>query len=109
MKPRLEPPALVSALILMAVKDPVAANTLQEAAQADGIAVLEVSSVNEALQLPPIGSTFADHSRVGTRRPDDCRAVHERYAKKSANDVPILVVADQEEIFAQTKLWLRDG
>ena len=42
-------PALVSPLLLMAVKDPVAANTLREAAQADDIAVLEAGSVNEAL------------------------------------------------------------
>ena len=40
---------MVSPSLLMAVKDPVAANTIREAAQADDIDVLEFRSVNEAL------------------------------------------------------------
>ena len=41
--------ASIGALLLMAVKDPAAASTIREAAQADDIAVLESDGFNEAL------------------------------------------------------------
>ena len=42
-------PVSMSTLLLMVVKDPVAANTIREAAQADDLDVLELGSLNEAM------------------------------------------------------------
>ena len=84
-------PALVSPLLLMAVKDPVAASTIREAAQADDIALLEVESADEALATaqPVRPSLIIIEAGQGDVDPDK--------GSGPANDVPILVVAEKEE------------
>lgn len=98
-------PALVSPLLLMAVKDPVAANTLREAAQADDIAVLESGSVNEALATARSVQPSLIILEWGLSDVDSLERVH-GMGNEPANDVPILVVADQEDMLAWTKLAL---
>jgi phosphoribosyl 1,2-cyclic phosphodiesterase/DNA-binding response OmpR family regulator len=88
--------ALVSPLVLMAVKDPIAANTIREAVQADDIALVEVESASEALitaqSVRPsliiieAGQSDADPGKEG----------------RSTNDIPILVVAEKEKALAWT-------
>jgi len=88
--------ALVSLLVLMAVKDPIAANTIREAVQADDIALVEVESANEALTtaqsvrpsliIIEAGQSDADPGKGG----------------RSTNDIPILVVAEKEKALAWT-------
>ena len=84
-------PALVSPLLLMAVKDPVAASTIREAAQADDIALLEVKSADEAMATaePVRPSLIIIEAGRGDVDPDK--------GSGPANDVPILVVAEKEE------------
>lgn len=101
----LNEPALVSPLLLMAVKDPVAANTLREAAQADDIAVLESGSVNEALATARSVQPSLIILEWGLSDVDSLERV-QGMGNEAANDVPILVVADQEEMLAWTKLAL---
>jgi DNA-binding response OmpR family regulator len=89
----------------MAVKDPVAANTLREAAQADDIAVLESGSVNEALATARSVQPSLIILEWGLSDVDSLERV-QGMGNEPANDVPILVVADQEEMLAWTKLAL---
>jgi DNA-binding response OmpR family regulator len=82
---------------LVAVKDPIAANTIREAVQADDIALVEVESASEALitgqSVRPsliiieAGQSDADPGKEG----------------RSTNDIPILVVTAKEEALAWTK------
>ena len=97
--------ALASPILVMAVKDPDAAMTIREAAQADGITVLELGSVDEVLATagsvhPALiilernrGDTIASCTRDGFE-----------------GDVPIIVVADEEEEIPSAKVaitgWL---
>jgi phosphoribosyl 1,2-cyclic phosphodiesterase len=97
-------PVSMSPLLLMAVKDPVAANTIREAAQADDLDVLELGSLKEALAtarsvessliIVEWGHGDADHVLELSKRADGAR---------SANDVPIMVVANEEHALAWTK------
>ena len=88
-------PAVVSPLLLMAVKDPVAANTIRDAAQADDITVLEARSVNEALasaqSLQP--SLIVLEPERGY---DDAFALCMRACRTENGCPPIIVVADKE-------------
>ena len=95
-------PALVSTLILMAVADPVAVGTIKEAAEADGIAVVEVGSAKEALVAIPAVQPSLMILEWGC----DADAL-EQFMRDvrggPANDMPILIVADEEKSFAQTE------
>jgi phosphoribosyl 1,2-cyclic phosphodiesterase len=100
----LNTPALATPLLLMAVKDPVAANTIREAAQADGITVLESGGVTEALN---IAQSVQPSLVILEWEPDDADAVEgqkgaHRLGDVRALDVPILFVADEETVRAQT-------
>jgi phosphoribosyl 1,2-cyclic phosphodiesterase/DNA-binding response OmpR family regulator len=92
-------PALASRLLLMAVDDPVAAGIIRDAAQSDEIAVVETDGVQDALAVVPSiqpslivlewtaggADALARNTRAGGTQ------------EKLANDVPIIVVADEEE------------
>jgi phosphoribosyl 1,2-cyclic phosphodiesterase len=100
----LNTPALATPLLLMAVKDPLAANTIREAAQADGITVLESGGVTEALN---IAQSVQPSLVILEWEPDDANAVEgykgaHRLGDVRALDVPILFVADEETVRAQT-------
>ena len=102
-------PVSMSPLLLMAVKDPVAANTIREAAQADDLDVLELGSLKEALAtarsvefslvIVEWGHGDVDHVLELSKRADGAR---------SANDVPIMVVANEEDALAWTKTVAAD-
>ena len=89
-------PALATPLILMAVKDPVAADTIRGAAREDGIALLEAGTEDSALST----ATMAQPSLVilewGPETSDFLAA-----EDVVARDVPILVVADEEHLSAK--------
>jgi phosphoribosyl 1,2-cyclic phosphodiesterase/DNA-binding response OmpR family regulator len=95
-------PAPVRPLLLMAVKDPGAANTIREAAQADDIAVLESGGVNAALatarsvqgSLIVLDWELSDVDPLGRAQ---------GLGNGAANDIPILIVADEEDTLACTK------
>ena len=93
-------PALATPLILMAVRDPIAANTIRGAAQEDGIAILESGGADEALST----ATAAQPSLVilewGSETSDlfgHDGCVH-RLEDVAARDIPIVVVADEEHL-----------
>ena len=98
-------PALVSPLLLMAVKDPVAADTIREAAQADDIAVVESGSVNEALAAAKSVQPSLIILEWEAGDPDTLGLNTRAHGMpdERANDVPIIVVADQEEALAGIK------
>jgi hypothetical protein len=100
----LNTPALATPLLLMAVKDPVAANTIREAAQADGITVLESEGITEAFN---IAQSVQPSLVILESEPDDANALDghkgaHRLGDVRALDVPILFVADEETVRAQT-------
>lgn len=87
---------LARPLLLMAMKDPLAANTIREAAQADGITVVEMSSEAQAL------------ANVRSVQPSliilEWEQDHDELYNKSSGDIPIIVVAPIEnEASARTK------
>ena len=99
----LNTPALASPLLLMAVSDPAAGNQIREAAQADGITVLESSNVTEALNM---AHSVQPSLVILEWGPDDADAVeaHKRAHKGGdlrALDVPILFVADEDTVRAE--------
>ncbi|HKZ96415.1 MAG TPA: MBL fold metallo-hydrolase [Hyphomicrobiaceae bacterium] len=98
-------PALVSPLLLMAVKDPVAADTIREAAQADDIAVVESGSVTEALAAAKSVQPSLIILEWEAGDPDTLGLNTRAHGipDERANDVPIIVVADQEEALAGIK------
>ena len=99
----------MSTLLLMVVKDPVAANTIREAAQADDLDVLELGSLKEAMAtarsvessliIVEWGHGDADHVLELSKKADGAG---------SANDVPIIVVANEEDTPAGTKAAVAD-
>ena len=98
-------PALVSPLLLMAVKDPVAADTIREAAQADDIAVVESDSVTEALAAAKSVQPSLIILEWEAGDPDTLGLNTRAHGMpdERANDVPVIVVADQEEALAGIK------
>ena len=98
-------PALVSPLLLMAVKDPVAADTIREAAQADDIAVVESGSVTEALAAAKSVQPSLIILEWEAGDPDTLGLNTRAHGMpdERANDVPVIVVADQEEALAGIK------
>jgi phosphoribosyl 1,2-cyclic phosphodiesterase len=90
----LNTPALATPLLLMAVKDPAAANTVREAAQADGITVLESGGVTEALN---IAQSVQPSLVILEWEQGDVDAVEGH----KWMDVPILFVADEETVRAE--------
>jgi phosphoribosyl 1,2-cyclic phosphodiesterase len=105
----LNTPALANPLLLMTVKDPVAAGTIREAAQADGITVLESRGFTEALNITQSVPSLV----ILEWEPDETDVVegHKRAHRSGdvrALDVPILFVADEETVRAQRAVadWL---
>ena len=98
--------ASVSPLLLMAVKDPEAATTIREAARADDIAVLELGGCNEALAT----AQSVRPSLIILEWPAHIDDLAKALASEIANHFPLLVVADEEDIQAWTKIgvsgWL---
>jgi hypothetical protein len=90
-------PALVSPLLLMAITDPVAANTIREAAQADDIAIVEAGSVDE---VAAIAKSVRPSLIVQEWRPQDAEgpAIQAQGDTPGAHAgaVPVLFVADAE-------------
>ena len=89
-------PALATPVILMAVKDPIAAGTIRGAAREDGIAMLEAGRADEALST----ATTAQPSLVilewGPETAD--LLTHEDVV---ARDIPLVVVSDEEHLSAK--------
>ena len=102
-------PALVNPLILMAVTDPVAANTIKEASQADGIAVVEVCTAKEALSAM---QSVQPSLMILERLRGNADAIEEYLRGMRhgpARDVPLLLVADEEKALTTTETtigWL---
>lgn len=96
-------PALVRPLILMAVEDHVAANTLREAAEADDIAVVEAGAVNEALAAAKSIEPSLIILDWGRGDGADALKLYNGIRDGRMHDVPILVVADEEQAFTWTK------
>jgi phosphoribosyl 1,2-cyclic phosphodiesterase len=94
---------LARASLLMAVKDPVAANTIREAAQADDITVVEASSENYATNGHPFQPSLIVLEWEGDQ---DALQLY----NKSAGDIPTIVVApiEDEAVTATTQVqeWL---
>jgi phosphoribosyl 1,2-cyclic phosphodiesterase len=106
----LNAPAFATPLLLMAVNDPVASKTIREAAQADGITVLESEGVTEALNIT---QSVQPSLVILEWEPDDADSIEEhKQAHKlgdvRALDVPVLFVADEETVRAQNAAtdWL---
>ena len=102
-------PALVSALILMAVTDPVAADTIKEAAQADGIAVVGVSSAKEALAAMPAVQPSLIILEWGQGDADGVEQFMKLTREGPVKDMPILIVADEDNVFAQSESMVWNG
>src|SRR6516225_2328362 len=89
-------PALATPVILMAVKDPIAAGTIRGAAREDGIAMLEAGRADEALST----ATTAQPSLVilewGPETAD--LLTHEDVV---ARVIPLVVVSDEEHLSAK--------
>jgi phosphoribosyl 1,2-cyclic phosphodiesterase/CheY-like chemotaxis protein len=88
-------PALATPVILMAVRDPIAADTIRGAAQEDGIALLEVGRADEALST----ATTAQPSLVILDWGPETADLLAR-EDVAARDIPIVVVADEEHLSA---------
>jgi AmiR/NasT family two-component response regulator len=90
-------PAVVRGSILMCVADPAAARTIREAAESDDILLLEAGSAEDALRgLEALRPSLM----VIERQSDDTDSV-ERYLEAAPHgfaNVPLLVVADREEL-----------
>jgi GAF domain len=90
-------PAVATPVILMAVKDPVAADTIRGAARDDGIAILEARDADEALST----ATGAQPSLIILEwRPETADLLAS--AKAAVPDILIVVVADEEHLSAKT-------
>jgi phosphoribosyl 1,2-cyclic phosphodiesterase/DNA-binding response OmpR family regulator len=104
-------PALVSPVILMAVEDPVAANTLREAARADDIAVVEAGAVSEALaaarSVEP-SLIILEWGRADAEALDALERCKSGPLEGPLRDLPILLVADEEETLTWTKTAVTD-
>jgi phosphoribosyl 1,2-cyclic phosphodiesterase len=94
---------LARPLLLMAVKDPIAADTIREAAQADDITVVEASSENQALaDAQPFRPSL-----IVLEWQQDRNAL--QLSNKSARDIPIIVVAPIEyEAIARAKTQVQE-
>lgn len=88
-------PALATPVILMAVRDPIAADTIRGAAQEDGIALLEAGRADEALST----ATTAQPSLVILEWGPETADLLAR-EDVAARDIPIVVVADEEHLSA---------
>jgi DNA-binding response OmpR family regulator len=94
----------------MVVRDPAAITTIREAAQADGVTVMEAASLSEALNA---AQAVQSSLVILEFDPDDADALkqHTRVLKlrdDRALDIPILIVADEESMVAQAEVtgWL---
>ena len=88
-------PALATPVILMVVRDSIAADTIRGAAQEDGIALLEVGRADEALST----ATTAQPSLVILEWGPETADLLAR-EDVAARDIPIVVVADEEHLSA---------
>jgi len=89
-------PALANPLILMVVKDPVAADTIRGIAREDDIVVLEAAAADEALNLATTAQPSLAILEWGSETAD-------LLARQdvAARDIPIVVVADEEHHSAE--------
>jgi phosphoribosyl 1,2-cyclic phosphodiesterase/DNA-binding response OmpR family regulator len=106
----LNTPSLASPLLLMAVSDPATANKIREAAQADGITILEAGGVTEALNTaqsvqPSLVILEIESDEVDALEDHTCT---HRLGEVPALDIPILIVADKENAARQAAVegWL---
>ena len=67
--------SLIEPVLLLAVEDPVAMDTIREAAQADGIRTIETSGGEDTLDAVAIVAAFLDRSRAATEWDGRPRAV----------------------------------
>ena len=89
-------PALATPVILMAVKDPIAAGTIRGAAREDGIAMLEAGRADEALSTATTTQPSLVILEWGPETAD--LLTHEDVA---ARDIPLVVVSDEEHLSAK--------
>ena len=89
-------PALATPVILMAVKDPIAAGTIRGAAREDGIAMLEAGRADEALSTATTPQPSLVILEWGPETAD--LLTHEDVA---ARDIPLVVVSDEEHLSAK--------
>ena len=89
-------PALATPVILMAVKDPIAAGTIRGAAREDGIAMLEGGRADEALSTATTPQPSLVILEWGPETAD--LLTHEDVA---ARDIPLVVVSDEEHLSAK--------
>ena len=90
-------PAVVRGSVLLSLADPTAARTIREVAEADDILVLETGSVKEALES---AQALKPSLMILEQQNDDTDLI-ERYVEAARHgfaDVPLLIVADQEEL-----------
>jgi hypothetical protein len=106
----LDPTALVSPLLLLAVEDPVAANTIRDAAQADDIAVLEARGIDEALATAQsVQPSLIILERQGGDA--DARRLCEGLGGLEdtvAHSIPIILVADERDVLTRNELPVSD-
>lgn len=104
--------ALTNPLLLMAVEDPDAASTIREAARADDIAVVQAANVRQALATaqavkPSLIILGCEKSDVGSRW---LNAALREGDGTLAHDIPIIMVADDQDGVTRTALpvseWL---
>jgi len=87
----------------MAVKDPIAAKTIREAAQTDDLTVVGASSENQSLAN---GRPFQP-SLIVLEWQEDYDAL--QLSNKSASDIPIIVVAPiEDEAIARVKTQVQE-
>ncbi len=89
-------PAVVTGSILIAVRDPVAAGTIREAAKADGISLLELGSAKEVFAAvdafqPPV--VILEYESCGA----DCIEQYVEGVGRGPAGASLLIVADQED------------
>jgi len=89
-------PALATPVILMAVKDPIAAGTIRGAAREDGIAMLEAGRADEALSTATTPQPSLVILEWGPETAD--LLTHEDVV---ARDIPLVVVSDEEHLSAK--------
>jgi phosphoribosyl 1,2-cyclic phosphodiesterase len=89
-------PALATPVILMCVKDPVAADTIRGASRDDGISMLEAGGADEALSTAIAAQPSLVILEWGSETADLLAGVN-----AAARDIPIVVVADEEHLSAK--------
>ena len=92
--------ALIERSVLVGVPDPAIANDLADALRADSIRVIPASTGNDVLklalsELPSL--IIIGRDLAGIEGLDVCRAIRRGEAGEEAADIPVIIVADQED------------